>query len=229
MVQARATHGTFRDCYYYEVKVTHLGSSGHARIGWATRKGELQAPVRLQTPMQRALPCLHAPPKLHASTCMQAFTRKSSQLDAKRSCSVVLLMYVLQYLFSVNAAGGLRCSQLRISGFRGQQGPQVAAGGLWGVLWRGCWLPLSACMLETVLLVMAGLADRCPFPPQGDVIGCLLYMPEGGRTFEKDKSVRVPTFSCAKDTVVLVVPLQLSLPEAKAETQAWARRWAGRV
>ena len=89
VVQARATHGTFRGCYYYEVKVTHLGSSGHARVGWATRKGELQAPVRLRAPMQRALPCLHVQPKLHASTCMQDFTRTSSPLDALCLCSAV--------------------------------------------------------------------------------------------------------------------------------------------
>ena len=47
-------------------------------------------------------------------------------------------------------------------------------------------------LLDTVLLVLAGFADRCSFQSQGDVIGCLLFMPEGGRTFEKDKSVRAP-------------------------------------
>ena len=89
VVQARATHGTFRGCYYYEVRVTHLGSSGHARIGWATRKGELQAPVRLQMALQRALPCLHAQPKVHASICMPDVAHTSSPPDALCLCSVV--------------------------------------------------------------------------------------------------------------------------------------------
>jgi hypothetical protein len=29
---------------------------------------------------------------------------------------------------------------------------------------------------------------------EGDIIGCLLHMPDGGRHFEKDKSVRPPSF-----------------------------------
>lgn len=41
----RATHGTHEGTWYYEVTVRHLGSTGHARVGWATRKAELQAPV----------------------------------------------------------------------------------------------------------------------------------------------------------------------------------------
>eukprot|EP00803_Ostreobium_quekettii_P001212 evm.model.scf_206EXC.8 EVM.evm.TU.scf_206EXC.8 scf_206EXC:80995-86740(-) len=41
----RATHGAHEGCWYFEVKVTHLGATGHCRIGWATRKAELQAPV----------------------------------------------------------------------------------------------------------------------------------------------------------------------------------------
>lgn len=43
----RATHGAHEGSWYFEVKVTHLGATGHCRIGWATRKAELQAPVSL--------------------------------------------------------------------------------------------------------------------------------------------------------------------------------------
>eukprot|EP00798_Chlamydomonas_sp_ICE-L_P021831 gene21831-28858_t len=42
---ARASHGAHVGTYYCEVKVTHLGSTGHVRLGWCTRKAELQAPV----------------------------------------------------------------------------------------------------------------------------------------------------------------------------------------
>lgn len=45
MVQARAVHGAHEGTWYMEMTVTHLGESGHARLGWATRKAELQAPV----------------------------------------------------------------------------------------------------------------------------------------------------------------------------------------
>lgn len=31
--------------WYFEIRVTHLGSTGHCRLGWSTKKGELQAPV----------------------------------------------------------------------------------------------------------------------------------------------------------------------------------------
>ncbi|KAA6425420.1 MAG: Set1 Ash2 histone methyltransferase complex subunit ASH2 [Trebouxia sp. A1-2] len=42
---ARATHGAFQGTWYFEVKITKLGKSGHVRLGWSTRKGDLQAPV----------------------------------------------------------------------------------------------------------------------------------------------------------------------------------------
>lgn len=45
MGQARATHGAHAGTWYYEVTVTHLGATGHARLGWATDAAELQAPV----------------------------------------------------------------------------------------------------------------------------------------------------------------------------------------
>ena len=40
-------HGAFQGTWYYEVRMEHLGATGHARLGWGTRKAELQAPVRL--------------------------------------------------------------------------------------------------------------------------------------------------------------------------------------
>jgi Set1/Ash2 histone methyltransferase complex subunit ASH2 len=43
--QARATHGAFVGTWYFEVAVVHLGASGHVRLGWSTRRAELQAPV----------------------------------------------------------------------------------------------------------------------------------------------------------------------------------------
>ena len=46
LVQARATHGACEGTWYYELTIVHLGASGHVRLGWSTRKGELQAPVR---------------------------------------------------------------------------------------------------------------------------------------------------------------------------------------
>ncbi|GBF97369.1 histone methyltransferase complex subunit [Raphidocelis subcapitata] len=41
----RATHGAHEGTFYCEVTVTHLGETGHCRLGWATAKAELQAPV----------------------------------------------------------------------------------------------------------------------------------------------------------------------------------------
>lgn len=41
----RATHGTHVGTWYFEIKVTHLGETGHCRLGWATKKAELQGPV----------------------------------------------------------------------------------------------------------------------------------------------------------------------------------------
>lgn len=35
--------------WYCEVKVAHLGETGHVRLGWCTRKAELQAPVGFDT------------------------------------------------------------------------------------------------------------------------------------------------------------------------------------
>lgn len=43
--QVRCTHGVHSGTYYFEVKVTSLGSSGHCRVGWAKKQAELQAPV----------------------------------------------------------------------------------------------------------------------------------------------------------------------------------------
>ncbi|KAK9831379.1 hypothetical protein WJX81_007699 [Elliptochloris bilobata] len=42
---ARTTHGAWQGTWYFEVRVAHLGASGHCRVGWSTRKGELHAPV----------------------------------------------------------------------------------------------------------------------------------------------------------------------------------------
>lgn len=41
----RTTHGALEGAWYCEASITHLGPTGHARLGWATRKAELQASV----------------------------------------------------------------------------------------------------------------------------------------------------------------------------------------
>ncbi|CAM8967214.1 unnamed protein product [Rhodiola kirilowii] len=41
----RATRGVAEGAWYFEIKVVHLGESGHTRLGWSTEKGDLQAPV----------------------------------------------------------------------------------------------------------------------------------------------------------------------------------------
>ncbi|KAF0911622.1 hypothetical protein E2562_011239 [Oryza meyeriana var. granulata] len=41
----RATRGVATGAWYFEVKVLHLGSSGHTRLGWATNNADLHAPV----------------------------------------------------------------------------------------------------------------------------------------------------------------------------------------
>ncbi|XP_071922195.1 uncharacterized protein [Coffea arabica] len=41
----RATRGVVEGAWYYEIKVVHLGDTGHTRLGWSTDKGDLQAPV----------------------------------------------------------------------------------------------------------------------------------------------------------------------------------------
>lgn len=42
---ARCSHGVHQGTWYCEVHVTSLGSTGHCRLGWCTKKAELQAPV----------------------------------------------------------------------------------------------------------------------------------------------------------------------------------------
>lgn len=41
----RASHGAHSGAWYCEATVTHLGATGHVRLGWCTRKAELNAPV----------------------------------------------------------------------------------------------------------------------------------------------------------------------------------------
>ena len=41
-MQARASRGVHKGTWYFEIKVAHLGASGHCRLGWSTKKGELQ-------------------------------------------------------------------------------------------------------------------------------------------------------------------------------------------
>ncbi|KAK6141684.1 hypothetical protein DH2020_024577 [Rehmannia glutinosa] len=41
----RATRGVTEGAWYFEIKVVHLGETGHTRLGWSTDKGDLQAPV----------------------------------------------------------------------------------------------------------------------------------------------------------------------------------------
>ncbi|GMH11470.1 hypothetical protein Nepgr_013311 [Nepenthes gracilis] len=41
----RATRGVAEGAWYFEIKLMHLGDTGHARLGWSTEKGDLQAPV----------------------------------------------------------------------------------------------------------------------------------------------------------------------------------------
>ncbi len=43
--QVRATHGVHKGAWYFEVVIEHVGSTGHVRLGWSTRKAELQARV----------------------------------------------------------------------------------------------------------------------------------------------------------------------------------------
>ncbi|TVU26972.1 hypothetical protein EJB05_29550, partial [Eragrostis curvula] len=41
----RATRGVAAGAWYFEIKVMHLGPSGHTRLGWATNRADLQTPV----------------------------------------------------------------------------------------------------------------------------------------------------------------------------------------
>lgn len=41
----RATRGVAEGEWFFEIKITHLGPTGHCRLGWATENGDLQAPV----------------------------------------------------------------------------------------------------------------------------------------------------------------------------------------
>ncbi|GLC45275.1 hypothetical protein PLESTB_000717800 [Pleodorina starrii] len=46
---ARCSHGAHEGALYCEVRVSRMGVSGHCRLGWCTRKAELQAPVGYDT------------------------------------------------------------------------------------------------------------------------------------------------------------------------------------
>ncbi|KAL6642239.1 hypothetical protein ACP70R_020420 [Stipagrostis hirtigluma subsp. patula] len=41
----RATRGVAAGAWYFEVRVVHLGPTGHTRLGWATNRADLQTPV----------------------------------------------------------------------------------------------------------------------------------------------------------------------------------------
>ncbi|KAL3529930.1 hypothetical protein ACH5RR_009252 [Cinchona calisaya] len=41
----RSTRGVVEGAWYFEIKIVHLGETGHTRLGWSTDKGDLQAPV----------------------------------------------------------------------------------------------------------------------------------------------------------------------------------------
>jgi Set1/Ash2 histone methyltransferase complex subunit ASH2 len=41
----RATHGAHVGTWYCEAHVEHLGATGHMRLGWSTRRAEIDAPV----------------------------------------------------------------------------------------------------------------------------------------------------------------------------------------
>jgi len=40
-----ASHGVRCGAFYYEITIAYLGESGHARVGWKSKKGEANAPV----------------------------------------------------------------------------------------------------------------------------------------------------------------------------------------
>lgn len=40
-----ASHGVKRGAFYFEVVISRLGETGHARVGWKSKKGEKNAPV----------------------------------------------------------------------------------------------------------------------------------------------------------------------------------------
>ncbi|PNH04790.1 Set1/Ash2 histone methyltransferase complex subunit ASH2 [Tetrabaena socialis] len=46
---ARGSHGAHEGALYCEVRVSRMGKTGHCRLGWCTRKAELQAPVGYDT------------------------------------------------------------------------------------------------------------------------------------------------------------------------------------
>ncbi|KAL9248356.1 hypothetical protein vseg_021687 [Gypsophila vaccaria] len=41
----RATRGVTEGAWFFEIRVVHLGETGHTRLGWSTERGDLQAPV----------------------------------------------------------------------------------------------------------------------------------------------------------------------------------------
>jgi Set1/Ash2 histone methyltransferase complex subunit ASH2 len=41
----RATRGVVEGAWYFEITVDRLGDTGHTRLGWSTRRGDIQAPV----------------------------------------------------------------------------------------------------------------------------------------------------------------------------------------
>ena len=41
----RATRGVAAGAWYFEVRVVHLGTTGHTRLGWATDRADLQLPM----------------------------------------------------------------------------------------------------------------------------------------------------------------------------------------
>lgn len=41
----RGTHGAYKGCWYFEVKLQHMGATGAVRLGWSMRMSDTQAPV----------------------------------------------------------------------------------------------------------------------------------------------------------------------------------------
>ena len=186
--QVRATHGAHQGTWYFEVTVCSLGPTGACRLGWATRKGELQAPVGADPHSYSYRSKEGSKVCGGALVCGGAGGRMMGQIvevagegSLIRGANKVWGPLHTTWRFGVE-------EQNTGVGWVGWGG--VGQGGMgWGGWGAGIEGPQCAPRPPPALQVHNGLREEYGEEyGEGDIVGCILHLGEGGRPIEKNIS-----------------------------------------